>query len=108
MKFLMSHLTNKQREWAMVLLVFGLLLAIYHGIYGRFFPTAQGTLGHDMGLAFTSMLDGFIWFTKNGWWEVPWFTPSFCGGQPYFADPQSGYYSQLQWLTFITDPLSAS
>ena len=67
MKFLISHLTGKQREWAMVLLVFGLLLAIYHGIYGRFFPTAQGTLGHDMGLAFTAMLDGFIWFTKNGW-----------------------------------------
>ncbi len=108
MKFLMSHLTEKQREWAIVLLVFGLLLAIYHGIYGRFFPTAQGTLGHDMGLAFASMLDGFIWFAKNGWWEVPWFTPSFCGGQPYFADPQSGYYSLLQWLTFITDPLSAT
>jgi hypothetical protein len=108
MKPLLSHLTEKQREWATVLLVFGLLLAIFHGIYGRFFPTAQGTLGHDMGLAFAGMLDGYIWFAKNGMWEVPWFSPAFCGGQPYFADPQSGYYSLLQWLTFITDPLSAT
>ncbi|MGB4333868.1 MAG: hypothetical protein WBJ41_03380 [Chromatiaceae bacterium] len=108
MKTLISHLTEKQREGATVLLVFGLLLAVFHGIYGRFFPTAQGTLGHDIGLAFASMLDGYIWFAKNGMWEVPWFSPAFCGGQPYFADPQSGYYSLLQWLTFVTDPLSAT
>ncbi len=108
MQPMMRHRAGKQREWAIVLLVFGLLLAIYHGIYGRFFPTTQGTLGHDMGLAFASMVDGFIWFAKNGFWEVPWFTPSFCGGQPFFADPQSGYYSLLQWLTFVTDPLSAT
>ena len=96
------------RNTIILLSIYSLLLLIYHGIYGRFCPTAQGTLGHDMGLAFASMLDGFIWFAKNGLWEVPWFTPSFCGGQPYFADPQSGYYSLLQWLTFITDPLSAT
>ena len=96
------------REWLNVLLIFALLLAVFHGIYGRFFPTSQGTLGHDCSLAFAGMVDGYIWFAKNGWWEVPWFTPSFCGGQPLFADPQSGYYSVLQWLTFITDPLTAS
>lgn len=96
------------KEWLKVLLIFALLLAVFHGIYGRFFPTSLGTLGHDCGLAFAGMVDGYIWFAKNGWWEVPWFTPSFCGGQPLFADPQSGYYSVLQWLTFITDPLTAS
>lgn len=95
-------------EWLTVGLIFLLLLAVFHGIYGRFFPTSQGTMGHDCDLAFASMVDGYIWFAKNGLWEVPWFTPSFCGGQPYFADPQSGYYSVLQWLTFITDPLTAT
>ena len=95
-------------EWLTVGLIFLLLLAVFHGVYGRFFPTSQGTLGHDFGLAFSSMVDGYIWFAKNGLWEVPWFTPSFCGGQPYFADPQSGYYSVLQWLTFVMDPLTAS
>jgi len=96
------------KEWLKVLLIFALLLAVFHGIYGRFFPTSQGTLGHDCGLSFAGMVDGYIWFAKNGWWEVPWFSPSFCGGQPFFADPQSGYYSVLQWLTFITDPLTAT
>ncbi len=106
--FFINISRHRLRNTIILLSIYSLLLLSYHGIYGRFFPTAQGTLGHDMGLAFASMLDGFIWFAKNGWWEVPWFTPSFCGGQPYFADPQSGYYSLLQWLTFITDPLSAS
>ena len=95
-------------EWLTVLLIFAPLLAVFHGIYGRFFPTSQGTMGHDCGLAFASMVDGYIWFAQNGLWEVPWFTPSFCGGQPFFADPQSGYYSVLQWLTFVTDPLTAT
>ena len=99
---------SRSRDWPWALLIFLLLLAVFHGIYGRFFPTSQGTLGHDCGLAFAGMVDGYIWFAKNGLWEVPWFSPSFCGGQPFFADPQSGYYSVLQWLTFITDPLTAS
>lgn len=99
---------SRSRDWPWVWLIFLLLLAVFHGIYGRFFPTSQGTLGHDCGLAFAGMVDGYIWFAKNGWWEVPWFSPSFCGGQPFFADPQSGYYSVLQWLTFITDPLTAT
>ncbi len=96
------------RNTIILLSIFSLLLIIFHGIYGRFFPTDLGAIGHDCGFGFPSMLDGFIWFTKNGIWEVPWFSPAFCSGQPYFADPQSNYYSLLQWLTFITDPLSAT
>jgi len=87
---------------------FLVLLAVFHGIYSRLFPTSLGTLNYDCSLVFAGMVDGYIWFAKNGWWEVPWFTPSFCGGQPFFADPQSGYYSVLQWLTFVTDPLTAT
>ena len=104
----MNKISPGLRNRFVLLSIFSLLLIIFHGIYGRFFPTDQGSIGHDCGLAFASYLDGFIWFAKNGLWEVPWFTPSFCGGQPYFADPQSGYYSLLQWLTFVTDPLSAT
>ena len=100
---------GKQRgEISYVLRVYLLLLIFYHWIYGAFFPTHQGTIGHDYSLSLPSLVDGFIWFAKNGLWAVPWFTPGFCGGQPFFADPQSGYYAVPQWLTFITDPLSAN
>jgi hypothetical protein len=87
MKSLMSHLTEKQREWAMVLLVFGLLLAIFHGIYGRFFPTAQGSMGHDMGLAFASCWMDLSGLPRTGWWEVPWFTPPSAAASPTSLTP---------------------
>lgn len=86
----------------------GAFLALYHAIYRGFFPTDRGTLGHDFGLALAGCTDGFIWFVKNGIFAVPWFSPSFCGGIPIFADPQSGYYSAPQWLSFLVDPLTAS
>ncbi len=91
-----------------VFAAWGTLLAVYHLTYRAFFPTQRGTLGHDFGLALAGNVDGFIWFLKNGPLEVPWFTPSFCGGVPFFADPQSGYYSVPQWLTFVMDPLTAA
>jgi hypothetical protein len=53
------------------------------------------------------LLDGYFWFTTNSLLEVPWFTPSLCGGQPYFADVQSFYYSVAQFLTFFFNPLTA-
>lgn len=105
---LLDRLQRDPGELAYALLAWILLLVVFHGIFGAYFPTPRGTVGHDFGLALAAYTDGFIWFAKNGPWAVPWFTPSFCGGQPFFADPQSGYYSVPQWLAFATDPLSAS
>lgn len=96
------------REGLYAVLVWVLLLLVYHGIYGYFFPLPGGLVGHDFSLALTGYLDGFIWFKKNGISSVPWFSPAACGGMPAFADPQSGYYSLPQWLTFIVDPLKAT
>lgn len=84
------------------------LLAAFHAIYGGFFPNASGRLGHDFAFFLPAYLDGYVWFAKNGAFAVPWFTPSFCAGVPLFADPQSGYYSVPQWLTFVVDPVTAS
>ena len=105
---MIQYQQNIAREITLVVIVWGLLMIAYNGIFGAFFPTSQGTIGNDYGLSLSGLVDGFIWHAKNGLWEVPWFTPSFCGGQPLFADPQSGYYSVPQWLTFLTNPLSAS
>ena len=86
---------------------FILLLLCYHLIFGNFFPNFRGKLGQDYSLLFPALLDGYFWFKNNSLSDVPWFTPSFCGGQPYFADVQSGYYSAVQFLTFFFNPLTS-
>lgn len=87
--------------------VFCLLLLAYHLIFRDYFPLPNGRMGHDYVLTLGGLLDGYLWFRNNGFLTPPWFTPSFCGGQPFFADPQSIFYSLPQFLTFITDPLQA-
>ena len=84
------------------------LLGAFHLLYGGFFPNDAGRVGHDFAFFLPAYLDGYVWFAKNGVFAVPWFTPSFCAGVPLFADPQSGYYSIPQWLTFAIDPVVAS
>jgi hypothetical protein len=87
--------------------VFGVSLLAFHLIFGGFFPTPDGRLGHDYVLGVPGLLDGYLWFHQNGLLSIPWFTPSFCGGQAFYADPQSGYFSLPQFLTAFTDPVGA-
>lgn len=87
--------------------IFCLLLLAYHLIFRDYFPLPNGRMGHDYVLTLTGLLDGYIWFRNNGFIEPPWFTPSFCGGQAFFADPQAGFYYLPQFLTFVMDPLQA-
>jgi hypothetical protein len=91
-----------------LILSWAVLLGCFHLLYGGFFPNQQGRIGHDFAFFLPAYLDGYVWLAKNGPLAVPWFTPSFCAGLPFFPDPQSGYYSLPQWLTFIVDPLKAS
>lgn len=91
----------------LVLLSFALLLASYVAIFGKFFPLPGFVMGHDHSLALPAYLDGYFWFRNNGL-AAPWFTPSFCAGQPFFADPQSTYYSLPQWFSFVVDPVTAN
>ncbi|UCV15897.1 hypothetical protein [Quatrionicoccus australiensis] len=83
------------------------MLLAYHLIFRNYFPLANGRMGHDYVLTLGGFLDGFLWYKNNGFITPPWFTPSFCGGQALFADPQSAFYSLPQFLTFIVDPLQA-
>jgi hypothetical protein len=86
---------------------FLLLLLAYHLIFRRLFPDAKGQLGGDFALALPTLLNGYFWFKNNSIFDVPWFTPAFCGGQPYFADVQSIYYSVPQLFTLFADPLTS-
>ncbi|OGR02794.1 MAG: hypothetical protein A2520_09510 [Deltaproteobacteria bacterium RIFOXYD12_FULL_53_23] len=86
---------------------FFFLLLCYHLIFSRFFPNSQGRLGHDYSGILPGLLDGYFWFKNNALLDVPWFSPSFCGGQPFFADVQSYYYSIPQVLTLFFNPLTS-
>lgn len=85
----------------------GLLLFCYHLLFSPFFPNASGALGHDYSYFLPQLLDGYFWYRQNGLFTPQWFTPAFCGGVPALPNPQNIFYSVPQWLTFLTDPLSA-
>ncbi|MBT3832638.1 MAG: hypothetical protein HOB98_15145 [Gammaproteobacteria bacterium] len=92
---------NQQFLGALVLAVIVLLLAPV-GIEGE----EPLHLGHDYGYFLPHLLNGYYWFLANGL-SIPWFTPAFCAGIPFFANPQSLYYSVPQLLTFLVDPLAS-
>jgi hypothetical protein len=81
------------------------LLFLYHLLFYKYFPTEQGKLGHDYAYFFPGLLNGFYWFRNNGLFDIPWFTPAFCGGVPFFPNPQNIYYSVPQLLSIYSNPL---
>ncbi len=96
------------RNDRIIVLLGGLgLLSVYYAIFGQFMPNSSGGMGHDYGLGLPALLDGYFWFHANGLLEIPWFTPSFCGGSLTYANINNGYYSTLQFLAFVVDPVTA-
>ncbi len=83
------------------------ILSVYFKYFFKVFLSPAGTAGHDYSIWFPQFLDGLRWFSVNGLFHVPWFTPSFCGGVPYFPNHQGIYYSIPQFLCFLVSPLSA-
>lgn len=82
------------------------VLLTHQLIYQNFFPNNKSYLGHDYSLTLPNLVFGKIWFFNN-FLSVPWFTPSFCCGTPFYADPQSTFYSFQQLLFIIFSPLIA-
>lgn len=92
----------------LLLLTAALALLISHfAIFGRFFPNESGRLGNDYAYFLPILLDGYFWYHTNGFWEIPWFTPSFCGGWPNYVNVQSCFYTIPQIFTLFIDPLNA-
>lgn len=91
----------------MVWLIFSLLWFVFDIIFATYFPLKHDMLGHDYSSVLPAWLDGYMWFKNNGL-SAPWFSPSFCAGQPFFPDPQSAYYSLSQWLAIAIGPLQAA
>ncbi len=92
----------------LILLSAGVLLLMgYYTIFGCFFPNKNGHMGHDYAYYIPALLDGSFWYHTNGLWEIPWFTPSFCGGWVNYINIQNGFYTVPQFFTFFSDPLSS-
>jgi hypothetical protein len=71
-------------------------------------PTPDGFLGHDYSYFLPYLLTGVQWVYQNGWLTIPYFTPDYCGGVPWLANPQSMFYSIPQFLTVaLANPVLA-
>jgi len=75
-------------------------------VFLSFFPNSHGLLGHDYEQFLPYFIFGKIWF-KNNLLTIPWFTPSFCCGTPFYADPQTMFYSIQQIFFILFEPIFA-
>ena len=83
-----------------------LVIFTHQTIFQSFFPNSNSYLGHDYSLSLPNLIFGKIWF-QNNHFSIPWFSPSFCCGVPFFADPQTGYYSLQQIIFIFFSPILA-
>ncbi len=102
-----NSLAKPEKPSLAPLVAAGLLLIAFVSLFLGFFPNRAGHLGHDYAYIFPALLDGFFWFRENGLGEIPWFTPSFCGGSLVYPNVVRGFYTLPQFLTFIVNPLTA-
>lgn len=101
------NLLNGERK-KLILVISGILILLsYHLIFFRYFPNRHGFVGHDFSLFLPRLLDGYIWAKTNTALSIPWFTPSFCGGEPGYPDPQNVYFTLPQLLTAFVNPLQS-
>ena len=84
----------------------GCLLICHFSIFLQFFPNRYGGLGYDYAIFLPALVDGFFWFTVNGLWAVPWFTPSFSGGGLGYLHLERAFYTLPQFLGFVFEPLT--
>lgn len=82
-------------------------LVAYALIFLPFLPEADNTGGPDYSYFLPQLLAGYYWFLHNGPLSVPWFTPAFCAGIPYYGNMQGMYFSLPQFLTFAVGPTMA-
>jgi hypothetical protein len=85
-----------------------LVTGFAHLVFGKFFPGPNG-MGHDHSGLMPALLADYYWTRSSGIFTPPWFSPAFCGGVPYFADPGSGFYSFPSLLVriFEINPLAS-
>ena len=83
-----------------------IIILFHQYIFQNFFPNSNLKLGHDYSFFLNNLMVGKIWFSKN-FLSVPWFSPSFCCGLPFYPDPQNMFYSLQQLIFNIFTPVVA-
>ncbi len=63
-------------------------------------------VGHDYRYFIPRLIDTDLHLRLNGP-AIQWYTPSFGGGLPAFANPQNIEYSIVQWCSYFINPWSA-
>ena len=85
-------------------LIYLVILSVFYAwIFLPLLPTSKGLMASDWSLGLTSILAGDYWFNNNGLLSIPYFSPFKCGGYPYY--PTNSYYTIVQFLSFVIDPL---
>ena len=101
-----AHMTL--RQVVMLLSAIGISTAGLVHLAHRLLPTPNGSIGYDYGYHLPYLLSGVEWIRRNGWLSIPYFTPDYCGGIPWLANPISDFYSVPQILTYFSgDPVAA-
>jgi hypothetical protein len=97
-----------QRSLDRSLFVAALCSAVaYVGLAASFFPDRQGKLGDDYEYFLPLLLAGKYWIAENGFFAMPRFSPAFCGGLPFLANPQSIFYSVPQAISLFSNPVTS-
>ena len=100
---ILDRIKNNKSNY--IFLFIGLIIFAFHQlIFLTYLNT--GSFHFDFQSAFSRLTFGKIWFLKNGI-SIPWFTPHICCGAPYYANPQSEFYSPIQLLFILFAPLTS-
>lgn len=84
-----------------------LILSIHQIIFQNLIIFNNSMVAEDFYFGLPNLIFGKIWYFKNGLFNPPHFIASQGGGIPFYADPQSSYYSIFQ-IFFILFKISTS
>jgi hypothetical protein len=83
------------------------ILFIHQIIFQNLIIFDNSMVAEDFYFSLPNLIFGKIWYLKNGLFNPPHFIASQGGGIPFYADPQSSYYSIFQ-IFFILFKISTS
>ncbi len=103
----MAAVVPALRTRAGVGLVLAAAFVAYAAIFAPYLPDAHGRGGPDYAYFLPQLMAGYFWYVHNGLFSLPWFTPAFCAGMPFYPNMQAMYFSVPQLLTFALGPTLA-
>lgn len=80
-----------------------LLVALPAACLPSLMTVRSGWAGYDYLYFIPRLFEGMLFILGQGF-RIPLYSVSFCGGLPYFGDPQTLFYSLPQLLTVVLSP----